>query len=115
MKTAIIADDEKDLVEVFSDLLSLCGVNVVATAFNGKDALEKYQKHNPDVILIDVAMPGYDGFYALEHIKIEHPESNIIMLTGDPSMKTKEKLETMNATQILNKPINKEILLSLFN
>lgn len=54
----------------------------VDTAGNGEEALEKFPKYRPDVILLDIMMPGIDGIKCLEEIKKQDPNSRVIMITA---------------------------------
>ncbi|WP_255486576.1 response regulator transcription factor [Candidatus Nitrosotenuis sp. DW1] len=69
MITAIVIDDDIDTVDVFCDYLEIVNVKVLGRGYNGKEAVELYRKHNPNVVFLDLMMPDYDGFYALEHIR----------------------------------------------
>jgi len=60
------------------------GMEVVGTATNGRTALEMTLALEPDVLLIDIRMPGMDGFQTLAAIKSARPETNAIMLTSYP-------------------------------
>jgi len=113
-KTVIIVDDEQDIKETFSEILTLNGIQVVATASDGKEGVEKYRIFKPDIILVDIMMPNYDGFYALEHLKKEFPNSNIVVITGDINSETQIRLKNMKDIKILLKPISFDTLLSLF-
>ena len=105
MKTnVILIDDDNDTLDIFQDYLELKGVNVLATGKNGKDAVELYSKHNPDVVLLDVMMPDYDGFYGLANILKQNSNAKVIMVTADMTDKTKNRLKELNATGILYKP-----------
>lgn len=57
-------------------------IKLLGTADNGKKALEQLSKRNPDVILMDIAMPVMDGIEATQFIKLHHPEIKVIMLTS---------------------------------
>ncbi len=82
MVRAIIVDDDLDTVEVFSQYLRLKGIDVVGTGYNGKEAFELYQELKPDVILLDMKMPEFDGKYAIDKIKKFDPNAKIIVVTG---------------------------------
>lgn len=81
---AVIVDDDDDTVQVFSEYLKIKGMDVVGTGSNGKDAVELYQKFKPDVIILDMLMPEYDGVYAIKNIKTEFPNANIIVVSAYP-------------------------------
>ena len=92
MKKILIADDHQLFTECLVNTLSdVPDIKIVATAQNGKEALEKIKKHNPSIALLDIGMPVIDGFEAAETIKERHPECKVIMLTARDSI---EDIET---------------------
>jgi DNA-binding NarL/FixJ family response regulator len=64
------------LVEKQADML------IVAEASNGEEALQLFERHNPDITLMDFRLPGMDGVEAMTAIVSKHPEARIIMLTS---------------------------------
>lgn len=104
MTTSIVVDDDFDTVEVFSEYLELKNIHVVGKGYNGKDAVDLYQKLKPDVVFLDVLMPKYDGFYALEKIRQLNPDSKVIMVTASLTAETEDKLNELNASSIIYKP-----------
>lgn len=111
----IVVDDDDDSRDALSDLLEFKGVSVVAKAINGYDAVQKFSEFIPDVILMDIMMPEYDGFYGLEHIKNINPNAKIIIISGDQSEETRMKLKKMNHDLIVLKPIDMDRLISIIN
>ncbi len=77
----LLADDNRLFVEGLTDLLEAYGHEVVATAANGLEAIDRARVHRPDVILMDVRMPRCDGLAATRAIAAGHPEIRIVMLT----------------------------------
>jgi two-component system NarL family response regulator len=77
----LLADDNRLFVEGLTDLLEVYGHEVVATAANGLEAIDRARVHRPDVILMDLRMPRCDGLEATRAIAAEHPEIRIVMLT----------------------------------
>lgn len=108
MVTAVVVDDDKDTVDVFCDYLKIKKVEIVGKGYNGKDALELYQIYRPDVIFLDLMMPDYDGFYALEKIRKIDPNAKIVVITADLREDTAEKLELLKPTEIFIKPYDIE-------
>jgi DNA-binding NarL/FixJ family response regulator len=82
----LIADDHTILLEGLKALLAP-EFEVVATASDGRAVLEAAEKHRPDVILLDISMPGLNGIEAARRLKQSNPDSKLIILTmhGDLS------------------------------
>jgi len=106
MTSVIIVDDDGPTQEVLKDLLEYIGLNVLATAFNGKDATELFFKLRPDIMFLDIEMPKYDGIYALEKIKKIYPNANVIIVTGDHTSEIQEKVLKLGAIEIISKPFS---------
>lgn len=115
LKSVIVVDDDKDVCDALSDILEFKGINVVAKAINGYDAVQKFSQHMPDVVLMDMMMPEYDGFYGLRHIKNINPNAKIILITGDQTEETHAKLKEMNHDLIILKPIDTDNLVQMIN
>ncbi|MBN2048544.1 MAG: response regulator transcription factor [Anaerolineaceae bacterium] len=81
MMRILLADDHALFLDGLRNLLTLHGVQVVGTARNGLEALEKTLQLRPDIVLMDMRMPGCDGITATRLIKSEWPECKIIILT----------------------------------
>jgi len=111
--TAIVVDDAANIVRVLSDLLESSGVNVVGTAFDGKEAVEIYKKTKPDVVLLDVIMPNYGGIYALKEIRKIDNKANVIMVTADLQKKTEEILTDLEVSAIIYKPFHAEEMIKI--
>lgn len=105
MKTKVVlVDDDIDTLEIFQDYLEMKGIDVIDTGNNGKSAVDLFLKHKPDVILLDVMMPEYDGFFGLTNIIKRDNDAKVIMVTADKTPDTKEKLMNLKASAILYKP-----------
>ena len=107
----IVVEDDFDSLEVLSEYLSLKDLNVLAKAKNGKEAVEIYQKFKPDIVLLDVLMPGYDGFYAVEKIKEVDPTAKIIFVTAATMGPTQRKLFDYDVDGIIFKPFEMDFLM----
>lgn len=104
--TAIVVDDDEDIVAVFCEYLETIGVKVVGKGRNGKKAVELYQQQDPDVVFLDLIMPEYDGFYALENIRKINPHSRIVIVTAHMTESNVTKMNAFNPTKIFFKPFD---------
>jgi len=104
MTSVIVVDDDRDTVEVFCEYLAIKDIKVLGRGYDGRTAVELYTKHKPDVVLLDVMMPDYDGFYGLEKIRKIDPDAKIIMVTADLTSDTEKKLVDLKASAMIYKP-----------
>ncbi len=111
-KTILIVDDEKDFCTVLSDSLSRDRYRVI-TAFNGKMALQLVKKEKPDLILLDIKMPGMDGIEVLRKIKKMKKEIVVIMFTAYGTLETARKAMKLGAYDYVTKPVDLFLLKSL--
>jgi DNA-binding NtrC family response regulator len=72
----------------------------------GEDALVKVDEQKFDLIILDLAMPGIDGLETLKRIKAKQPDAEIIMLTGQGSIRTSMEAMKLGAEDFLQKPVN---------
>lgn len=102
----LVADDSVLMRLLISDILNGDSeIDVVETATNGKDAVEKVLLHSPDVVLLDMNMGEYDGLYAVKNIMLEKPTPIIILSSlGNSNMSPIFEALEMGAVSYLNKP-----------
>ena len=82
MKNFMIVDDSMMIRMNLKRIFEGCGHKVVAEAANGKEAVEKYVQHKPDVITMDITMPIMDGIEALKEIKKADRSVKVIMISA---------------------------------
>ena len=80
-KKILVVDDDPSSTEVFHDFLESKGYTVVE-AHSGREALERYSLERPDLVLLDMMMPGMSGLVTLRELKALDPQAQVIMLTG---------------------------------
>ena len=102
--SVLVVDDDIDTRDVFATMLEMQDFDVVGKAKDGKEGYEIYEKLRPDVVLLDIMMPNYDGFYAMEKIKNLDPDAKIVVVTGDLTEKTAKRLTELGAIEMLYKP-----------
>ena len=78
----MVVDDQKELAEEIASVLQTdSGLEVIGTALDGFDALEKMPTLQPDVVLLDIRMPNMNGVVATQRIKAEYPDVKVVILT----------------------------------
>ncbi len=102
----LVIDDDFNTVEVFSEFLEISDINVIGKGYDGKEAVELYSQLKPDIVFLDVMMPNYDGFYALENIRKINPNAVVMMVTADLTSETQDRLEKLKANSIVYKPFD---------
>lgn len=115
MITAIVVDDDKNIVNFFSEYLELKGINVIGKGYDGKEAVDLYVTLRPDIVFLDVMMDRFDGLYALEEIKKIDHYANVIMVTADLRQDTHVKLTNLNASAIIFKPFEIDAVMHAIN
>jgi len=106
MPTAIIIDDDKVTTQIFTDVLKMIGVRILASGFDGKDAVRLYKKYSPDIVFTDIMMPENDGFYALEEIRKLDPHAKVVAVTADLSNESATRLIELNISAVVYKPFD---------
>ncbi|MFB5648637.1 MAG: response regulator [Candidatus Nitrosomaritimum aestuariumsis] len=108
---AVVVDDEKETLQLFSDLLTSNGIKVVGKGYNGQDAVFLYQKLKPDILFLDILMPVHDGIYALKNIRDSHPEAKIIAIYDKLSVGKEIELNRLKPSEIIREPIDVDDIL----
>jgi two-component system chemotaxis response regulator CheY len=88
MARVIIAEDSDATRLVLKDSLKIGYHEIVTEAVDGVKAIEKFSATNPDILLLDIAMPKKDGISTLKEIIAHNPEAKIIMITADENLST---------------------------
>jgi len=104
--TAIVIDDDKNIVSLFSELLETVEIKVLGQGYDGYQAVELYKKHKPNIVFIDIMMPKSDGFYAIKKIREIDSKVKIIPVTADMQEETQKKLLELKITTIIYKPFD---------
>ena len=115
MKSILIVDDEISIRQSLEGILQDEGFQT-AFAATGEDAINTIQGEDPDLVLLDIWMPGIDGLETLKRIKHLRPNQLIIMMSGHGSIETAVKATRLGAYDFIEKPLSLEkVLLSIQN
>ena len=101
----LIVDDEPSILQSLGGLLSDEGFEVT-TAANGYEALKTIEVESPDLVLLDIWMPGIDGIETLKEIKKENPNIQVIIITGHGTIETAVKATKLGAFDLIEKPLS---------
>ncbi len=109
----LIIDDEADFVQALASRLELREAKV-SCAFSGEEGLERLTALLPDVVLLDMRMPGLSGVDVLEKIRIRHPRLPVIIVSGHCSQEDSDLAEELGVQGFHAKPLQfKELLVSI--
>lgn len=117
--TVVVADDETHIRMFIKTVLKTIGAEIAGEAKNGNEALEVFRKTRPDLLLMDINMPGKTGDEALIEIMREFPDACVIMMTSVSDIETVQDCIEKGASHYIRKdtPIDqiKEIILETLN
>jgi two-component system, OmpR family, response regulator CpxR len=105
----LLVDDEKEFVHTLSERLEARDMDA-AVAYDGEDALSFVRGQAPEVMVLDLKMPGIDGLEVLRQVKREHVSVEVIILTGHGSELEQRRAEELGAFAYLHKPVDIELL-----
>ncbi|MBC16913.1 MAG: response regulator [Desulfovibrio sp.] len=105
----LLVDDEREFVQTLSERLMMRDMGS-AVVYDGESALNLVKDDEPEVMILDLKMPGIDGIEVLRRVKSEHPEVQVIILTGHGSEKDREVCMELGAFAYLHKPVDIEVL-----
>jgi len=108
--SVLLVDDEKQFLDALSQRLETRGLKVNAVT-SGEAAIEQAKDKHFDAIIVDLAMPGIDGIETLKRIKKDRPDLEIIMLTGQATVKSGVEAMKLGAEDFLEKPVDLKVLL----
>ncbi len=101
----LLVDDEREFVETLSERLLMRDMGS-AVAYDGESALELIEMDEPEVMILDLRMPGIDGIEVLKRVKQTNPEIEVIILTGHGSEADRETCMKLGAFAYLQKPVD---------
>lgn len=103
--TILIVDDEESILKSLSGILMDEGFETIA-ATNGYEALKYIEQQTPDLVLLDIWMPGMDGIDTLKEIKKHYPHIQVVMITGHGTIETAVNATKIGAYDFIEKPLN---------
>ena len=113
-KRILVVDDDQDILTTIQAVFEPTGA-VIDTANNGNKAVELAEKNAPDLIILDMMLPGRSGFLVLEKVKAKKPRNAkpfVIMITGNQGARHKMYAESLGANEYFTKPVKLDKLMA---
>ena len=113
-KRILLVDDDSDILSSMQAAFEPTGA-VIETANNGNKAVELVEKNQPDLVVLDMMLPGRSGFLVLEKIKARKPKNSkpfVIMITGNQGARHKMYAESLGVSEYFNKPVKLDRLIA---
>lgn len=113
-KRVLLVDDDGDILTSMQAAFEPTGA-VIETANNGNKAVELAEKSQPDLVILDMMLPGRSGFLVLEKIKAKKPRNSkpyVIMITGNQGARHKQYAESLGVSEYFTKPVKMDKLIS---
>ncbi len=111
-KRILLVDDDPDIIASIEATFEPTGA-VIETASNGNKAVELCERNVPDLMILDMMLPGRSGFLVLEKVKARKPPGSkpiVIMITGNPGGRHKDYAASLGVAAYFNKPVKMEKL-----
>ena len=105
----LVVDDHPDSVDIMAQYFTHAGYEVVG-AHNGRDALSMVDRHHPDVVLLDIHMPGMTGIDVLQQMRLRWSAMPVIMVSGADDLELAKSSLRRGALDYVKKPFDFEIL-----
>lgn len=102
--TVLLVDDEEEYTQTLSERLQMRDIDA-SVVHDGAQALAAIEQNEPDVLLLDLRMPGIDGIEVLRRVKKNTPQVEVIVLTGHGSTRDRELAMELGAFAYLEKPV----------
>lgn len=112
-KTLLIVDDSRFIFEEMKHILKETNFEIVGYAKSGEEAIELYEKLKPDIMTLDIIMPGMDGFETANIILKKWPDANIIIVSSLAYDETIERADSMGIKSFIFKPFDKDQILDI--
>jgi DNA-binding NtrC family response regulator len=114
-KTKILVVDDEEIVRL-SHIRTLASVHCnVEVVRDGNEALRVMEQRPADVVLLDLRMPGMDGMAVLRTIKQRWPETEVVIITGYPTIETAKEAVRLGAYDYLAKPVGPDDVINVAN
>jgi YesN/AraC family two-component response regulator len=109
--SVVIVDDEHMMRQVLRVIVSELGFKVAGEASSGDAVMPIVNERNPDLVLLDINLPGADGLELLRRIRAEHPYVKVVMISGDTTQAKVKQAVEQGAVDFIAKPFNPDAVM----
>ncbi|MDH3850122.1 MAG: response regulator [Deltaproteobacteria bacterium] len=106
----LLVDDEEEFVKALAERLEMRDLQS-DKVYDGEEALSFVEDQEPDVMVLDLKMPGIDGMEVLRRVKKAYPKVEVIILTGHGTEKDEEEAKRLGAFDYFEKPVDLNVLI----
>jgi DNA-binding response OmpR family regulator len=113
-KRVLLVDDDNDILTSMQAAFEPTGCSI-DLASNGNKAVELAEKNQPDVVILDMMLPGRSGFLVLEKIKARKPKNDkpfVVMITGNLGARHKDFAQSLGVSEYFTKPVKMDKLVA---
>lgn len=111
-KTIMVVDDSPFVSKQIKDIVEDNGYEVTGYAKNGEETIELYKELNPDIVILDIIMPGLNGLETAEILKKQDPDVKILMLSSLCDSGTMDEVKSIGVKYLIPKPLEADVLLA---
>lgn len=110
--TIMVVDDSPFASKQIKDIVEDIGYEVIGYAKDGEEAIELYKELKPDIVILDIIMPGLNGLETAEILKKQDPAVKILMLSSLCDAGTMEEVKSIGVKHLIPKPLEADVLLA---
>ena len=110
--TIMVVDDSPFASKQIKDIVEDNGYEVIGYAKDGEEAIELYKELKPDIVILDITMPGLNGLETAEILKKQDPAVKILMLSSLCDAGTMEEVKSIGVKHLIPKPLEADVLLA---
>ena len=110
--TILVVDDSPFASKQIKDIVEENGYEVIGNAKNGEEGIKMYEEFHPDIVILDIIMPGIDGLETAQILKKNDPKATIMMLSSLCDAGTLEEVRSIGVKYLIPKPWEDDVLLA---
>lgn len=110
--TIMVVDDSPFASKQIKDIVEDNGYEVIGYAKDGEEVIELYKELKPDIVILDIIMPGLNGLETAEILKKQDPAVKILMLSSLCDAGTMEEVKSIGVKHLIPKPLEADVLLA---